>query len=269
MNAEDLEVEKVRSYPEWSAFFLEKCAIYIQIRNKSDRSIQIEKVECKFQCEDSIEPYVPNITPYMTLQPGHLSRPIRVEFEADLALRTGTNNYRIIIQYRDDILKIFEHDPRKFLIFSSLSPGEENFFISHKDPEDTDIGRQLAHFLKKLGFAGYLSEDDYRPGVDLWMEKIPVAIESSIGVIILWTSRAAKNPDNIYREINIAKSMGKRLIMAREEWITAPDIFPKEIEYYRFKENPISMADLKKLACTIEDTYRRGGYSKKGCDKPI
>lgn len=261
MNSGDVFIEKVWSYPEWSAFFLEKCAVYVQIKNRRNRPISIEKVECIFQNDEGIEPFTPTITPRLTLENGHLSRPIRIEFEADLAFRAGTNSYRIVVYYRTDDLEIVEHDPRKFIIFSMMEP-EESFFISHKDPEDSLVCRHLAYFLRKIGFIGYLSEDDRRPGMDLWREKIPEAIKSSIAVVVLWTSRSAMRPDNIFREIDLARSMGKRLIMACEEGVDIPDSFPKEIEYYRFQEQFLSF-ELKRLACSIEDTYRRGGYSKE------
>ena len=261
MTTQTLVIEKIWSYPpESCVFFLEKCGIYMQIRNRSGHTLRLEKVECHFETEDGVEPYIPSRIHFETLEHGHLSGAIRVDFEADLALKAHTNYYRIVIYYHDGDRKVLEYSPQKFLVFYPLGPGEQHFFISHKDDEDTNVGRHLAGFLKKLGFIGYLSEDDHRPGMDLWQEKIPVAVASSIGVIILWTSNAAKNPAKIYREIEMAKSNGKRLIMAPEQGVGIPDVFPIEIEYFRL-ENPITTSQLKKLACSIEETYRRGGYS--------
>lgn len=261
-NNEKLAVESIRSYPEWSAYFLEKCAVYVQIRNKSISPIIIERVDCNFDNEAFVEPYIPSITPKFTIKPNHLSHPIRLEFKADLAFKAGTNFYQILIYYRvDNNLYVLEYDPRKFLVFSEY-PGEEQVFISHKDREDTDIGRHLSHFLRKLGFIGYLSEDDRRPGIDLWKKKIPSAIESSVAIIILWTAIAAQNPENIYREIDIAKSFSKKLLMVREKDVLVPSDFPKDkdIEYFPV-QRPVLTYELKEFACRIEDTYRSGGYA--------
>ncbi len=262
MITDALIVERVWSYPPvLPAFFLEKCAIYLQIRNKSGKAVQIEKVECRFETDDGVEPYIPAITPLLTLEHEHLSPPIRVEFDAHLSFKANTNCYRIIINYRNDETKTFEHDPRKFLIFNPQGPCEKHFFISHKDPEDFNIASKLVHFLKKVGFSGYLSENDHGPGIDIWAEKIPSAIQSSVGVIILWTSRAARDPLYIKREIKIAKSYKKPLILAREQRVRIPKIFPKKkIEYYQL-QNPISSSQLIHLVCSIENTNRRGGYS--------
>ncbi len=253
MITEELVVEAVWSSPETSALFLGLCEIYVQIRNKSNHPIQIQKIECHFQCEEDVEPCTPDYTPHLTLKPGEISSPIPITFNADLVLKMYTNSYVIIIQYRNDDIKILKHDPRKFIIFKPRGPHEKLFFISHKDHEDTEISRWLAQFLQKLGFIGYMSEDDRRPGINLWKEKISNAIKTSVAVIILWTSRAAKNPDNIYREIEIANSFGKRLILSPEQGVTVPDNFSKDIEYYQF-EKPISKSELKKLACSIEET---------------
>lgn len=265
MNNTDIVVEAVWSSPQVNVFFLELCEIYVQIRNKLDRSIQIQKVECHFQCEDNVEPYIPRITPYLSLKSGQLSHPaeIRLKFEADLALKDGTNGYRIVITYLDTLdssIRVFEHNPHKYFILSPAGPNEKLFFISHKDPEDTETCRSLSHFLGKLGFIGYLSEDDRRPGMDLWKEKIPTAIESSIAVVILWTSKATLNPDNIYREIALAKSFNKRLIMIRENDVSVPSDFPEDIEYFPVQK-PISTTEIKNFACRIEDSYSRGVYS--------
>ena len=263
MTAGALIIERVWSSPESSAFFLERCEIYIQIRNRSGVPIIIEKIECPFHVDPGVEPYTPFITPHLTLDHDRLSRPQRVVFDANLAIEANTNYYGIVIHYRDksNEVRTFSHNPQKYIIFTPLGPCESHFFISHKDPQDTSIGKQLAHFLRKVGFNGYLSEDDHRPGIDLWKDKIPLAIQDSVGVIILWTTKASREPEKIYREIKIAKSFKRPLILAREHGVRVPDIFPKKkIEYYKL-EKPISASQLIKLSCSIEDIYSHGGYS--------
>jgi hypothetical protein len=262
MAESELIVERVwTSSKELDVSFLERFCIYVQIRNKSGRILRIEKIECHFQIEEGVKPYVPSKSCGENLSDGHLSSPISVWFDADLAFKAYTNQYRIVISYNDGKKKTLEHDPQKFLVFNPLGPGEPKFFISHKDPEDTERARRLAGFLKKLGFAAYVSEDDHRPGMDLWGKKIPEAISDSIGIIILWTARAAKSPANIYREIALAKSKKKRLILSKEKKLRPPRAFPKKkTEYYPFNR-PFDFTQIKELAYHIHETYRRGGYS--------
>lgn len=263
MTDADLIVETVWSSEQKNnnhVFFLNRFCISVQARNNTGRTIRIEKVECHFKVEDGMQAPIFSGTCGENIKDNNLSL-ISVWCDADLALKAHTNNYHIVIFYHDGKKKTFEYDPQKYLIFSPLGPGERHFFISHKDPQDTKRARCLAGFLSKLGFVGYISEDDHRPGMDLWPEKIPQAISDSIGVIILWTSRAAKNPKNIYREITLAKSKRKRLILAQEKGAQGPRAFPKKkFEYHPF-ERPLSITELKKLACYIHETYRGGGYS--------
>ena len=232
----------------------------MQARNNTGRTIRIEKVECHFQVEDGMQAPIFSGTCGENIENNNLSRIISVWCDADLTLKAYTNKYRIVIFYHDGKKKTFEYEPQKYLIFSPLGPEERHFFISHKDPEDKERARHLASFLRKLGFVGYISEDDHRPGMDLWPEKIPQAVSDSIGVIILWTSHAAKNPKNIYREITLAKSKRRQLILAKEKGVRGPRAFPKKKEYHTF-ERPLSITQLKKLACYIYETYRHGGYS--------
>jgi len=257
----DLVIETVRSHPDPYAYFLEPCQVWIQIRNRAGHSMRIEKIELLFVADETAGKFVPFITPSLMIEDKHLSNPIRIEFPADLSFRSGTNVYRIKVHYRTDSSKVLDLPSGRFIIFTSLGDGNKQFFISHKDPHDTSNARLLALFLKKVGFTGYIAEDDQRPGVDFWNEKIPKAIKASLGAVILWTKKAAKDPENIKREIKIAKSLRKRLVMAAERGIRIPRIFPKKkIEYYDLK-NPASPDELKRLGCSIWDTYQRGGYS--------
>jgi hypothetical protein len=264
LDTEDIQIESIWSSPSAMALFLELCEIFIQIRNHADRIIQIQKIECLFECDGDVEPYVPSVTPYQVVEPGHLTNPIRIKFEADIVFKAHTNCYSIVVHYLiDDNLKIFRAKTQKYFIFSPPGPNEKKFFISHKDPEDTIICRRFASFLGKLGFIGYMSEDDRRPGIDLWKEKIPSNIKTSVAMVIVWTKKASKNPENIYREIDMAKSFNKRFIMAIENNVPPPsEKISTDIEYFTVTY-PASVGDIKKLACHIEDSYRRGVYTRE------
>ena len=60
----------------------------------------------------------------------------------------------------------------KYIIINPKHSPEKHFFLSHKDPENTFIASRLDHYLKKIGFIGYVAENDPKPGLDIWTEKI-------------------------------------------------------------------------------------------------
>jgi hypothetical protein len=215
--------------------------------------------ECLFQVEPEFAPFVPAVDCHEVLQPNWLSSVIGIDFEADLALKSMTNTYGIKVSYFDHDNRVIVPDTHPYIVFNPLGQNNPHLFISHKDPEDTMPCRRLRDFLKKVGFEGYLSEDDHRPGVDLWTGKIPSAIEGSRGVVILWTEHAARNPNNIYREIDLAKGLSKPLILASESGLDIPDRLSKAVEYHHL-EHPVAIADLKKLAAGIYNAYRNGDY---------
>lgn len=239
--------------------FLNRCCVYVQLRNRLDRPTRIEKVECHFTLDQGMGSYIPVAGHSQTLDPGQLSDPIAINFEADLSLTAYTNAYRLAIEYNDGAKKRIEHDPRKYLVFTPLGPCDQLLFISHMDPEDTRLGRHLVHFLKKIGFNGYLSEDDRRPGSDLWGDKIPKAIKDSLAVIFLWTRQAAGKPDNLLRELHLANAAKRAIVVAIEPDIPLPPTFSKEREYYRFNR-AVNIRELKDFVRYIDRSYRQGDY---------
>ena len=257
-NQDSIIIEDVGSIPPTTTFFLMPCTIYVRIRNKTSQPVLVEKVECQLQVDDGFEPFTPFVTPFVRLEPEYLSLPIPIEFIADVSLKDYSNFYKLAVTYNNSERKTLTHDPRKYITFHPQGSGGKQFFISHRDPEDSGLARRLANFLGKLGFKGYISEDDHRPGLNLWEQKIPMAIASSMGIVILWTAKAAQQPENIIREIEIAKKGGKPLFMAPEEDVEIPSVFPKEVEYYRFTK-PISPTELKNLALSIDATYKTRG----------
>jgi hypothetical protein len=244
--------------------YTESCNIYAQVWNRADKPILIEKVECIFECEADVPPFTPSVTPFLDLEAGHLSSPpMRVHFDVGLALCKYTNRYTIRIHYKKEgVSQTSEYVSGRSLIIEPLSPADRHFFISHKDPENTERGSHLSDFLNKLGFRGYLSELDHSPGLDLWREKIPQAIESSIALIVLWTSHESNSPHSVIREIEIANLLGKRIILARESGISVPEaLFNRDIEYFPC-ESPIKKDKMMHLALSLERMYHRGFFSR-------
>jgi len=220
----------------------------------------LERVECIFRSEEELEPYIPTTEWLLNLEPDELSPPLFMDFAFDLALKAGTNRYLIKIYHSSG--KVLEYDPRKYIVINPVCPPKKGFFISHKDPTDTDISRRLAGFLSKLGLVGYLAEDDKRLGLDLWGGKIIPAIKESIGTIILFTSSAENGPGRIVREIEISKENDKPLILVLEPSVREPPNFPIGIEYHRL-ETPLNSNAVKKIAGWVYEMYRRGKYKAK------
>lgn len=256
-NQETIVIEEVGIIPDTRVFFLMNCTIYVRMRNRTSQAILIEKVECQLEVDEGFEGFSPSVTPFIRLEPGYLSLSVPIEFIADISLK-NSNYFKLAVTYNNSERRTLIHNPRKYITFYPQGSGEKQFFISYKDPEDSEIARGLDRLLKKLGFKGYISEDDHRPGLKLWEQKIPMAISSSIGIVILWTANAAQQPENIIREIEIAKKADKRLFMAPEQDVEVPPVFPTEIEYYRFAK-PISQTELRNFALSIDATYKTTG----------
>lgn len=260
MSGNELEIVNVWSIPQDYAYFTQRGQIYVQVRNSSGNDVELERVECVFKNDEELEPYIPTAEWLLNLAPDELSPPLFIDFEFDLALKAGTNRYLIKIYHSSG--KVLEHDPRKYVVINPVCPPKREFFISHKDPADTDISRRLAKFLLKLGLVGYLAEDDKRLGLDLWEGKIIPAIKESIGTIILFTASAESGPDCIMREIKISKENDKPLILVLEPGVREPANFPKDIVYHRL-ETPLDFSAVKKLAGWVYDMYRKGKYNAK------
>lgn len=260
MPGNGLEIVSVWSIPKDYAYFTQRGQIYVQVRNTSEHDIEFEKIECLFKSEEGLEPYIPAVEVLLSLEPGELSPPVFIDFDFDLALKPSQNRYLIKIYYSSG--NVLEYDPRNSILINPVCPPKKKFFISHKDPTDTDISRTLAAFLFKLGLVGYLAEDDRRPGLDFWDGKIIPGIEGGIGTIVLFTSSAENDPDNIVREIEISKEKRKPLILVLEPGVGKPRNFPAGIEYYLL-ETQINSNAVKKLAWWVYDTYRKGKYNPK------
>jgi hypothetical protein len=148
------------------------------------------------------------------------------------------------------------------MIIDPVRPVERFFFVSHKDPQDSRLAVKLNHYLMKIGFKGYLAEEEKRPGLDIWQDKIIPAIGGCIALIVLWTSNAAIDSANMLREIEYAQKIGKKLIPLLEEGVSLPKVLPKEREFVRIPHN-MSETDFIDVVSSIEHTYRTGGYETR------
>src|SRR5713101_7057632 len=151
-----LSLERCWTVPPRNITYLEDGIICAEFRNNSDDSIEIDEVACRFQTEPNLTPYQVSVSPMLRLKPRWLSRPpVQLSFVAGLTLTSYTNTYQLIVKYtRSGVSKTATYPPPSYLIVRPLGPPEKEFFVSHKDPEDSPIAERLDHYLKKVGFRG-------------------------------------------------------------------------------------------------------------------
>jgi hypothetical protein len=81
----------------------------------------------------------------------------------------------------------------------------------------------------------YQAKLDYQLGIDI-RKKIFPHILSSVGLVALWTSKAAEKPDWVLREIKYAKRNGKLVALLVEPMVEPPTGWPKYIERFPLNE---------------------------------
>jgi hypothetical protein len=240
---------------------LEEGYIHVELKNNSDRTVEITNVLCRFQTEKGLKPYEPHTSPMLSIKPRNLSPRIQSPFVAELSLTEATNSYTVVVTYRNlEASDLFTATfPLRYILIDPVRPVERFFFVSHKDPQDSKLAAKLNDYLMKIGFKGYLAEEEKRPGLEIWQDKIIPAIGGCVALIVLWTSNAAIDSGNMLREIEYAQNIGKKLIPLLEENVSLPEILPKEKEFVRIPRN-MGEADLVDVVGFIEQTYRTGGY---------
>ena len=255
----DIVFENVWTSPEPNVYFTESCTLSVQLRNVSAVAVRIEKIKCEFQHDDGIEFTDPEVRPGLVLAPEELSSPpIRLTFGVDLSMRSGTNTYKLKTYYRrGNSRRAVEFAAGKAVLIQPPCPPQKQLFISHSDPGDTQKGKWLVEFLRKVGFRGYLSEENPTPGFDIWIEKIPSEVKRSLATIVLWTRNAREQPQKIIKEVNIALSKKKRVIVITEKNLRSPKGINRNIEYVRSR-GTLTKSDLLRLAVKIAEMHQSG-----------
>jgi hypothetical protein len=244
--------------------YLEEGYIQVELKNNSGQTIEIRNVLCRFRTEEGLERYEPSTALMLSIKPHNLSPRIQIPFAAKLSLTEATNSYSVVVKYRKLRSSKFltVTFPSKYMIIDPVRPVERFLFVSHKDPQDSGLAAKLNHYLMKIGFKGYLAEEEKRPGLDIWLDKIIPAIGECIALIVIWTSNAAIDSANMLREIEYAQKIDKKLIFLLEEGVSLPKILPKDKEFVRIPHN-MSEADFVDVVSSIEHTYRTGGYESR------
>ncbi len=259
MTEPGLALENCRSLPETNIVYLQSGQVHPEFRNRSDFSVEIERVTCAFQTETGLKPYEVSVAEPQALAPRQLAA-FQIPFRASLALVQYTNSYSFVVEGRAQGMEFKKVFPRcGYLLIHHVRSPNRHFFISHKDPENTDLAKRLAHYLRKIGFNGFVAEEEKRPGLDLWVEKIIPAIDGCMGFIVLWTEEAMARPENVLRELDRAKERDKRLLLLIEREAKVPQAFPSSVEYVRVPSKANDQ-DLIDLVTNIEGIYRTGGF---------
>lgn len=261
---QELSLQGCWMEPHSNITYLEKGYILAEFKNNSKHVIEIIKIQCHFQAENGLAPTISTISPMVSIKPRNLSPLIKIPFVVDLFLTRGTNYATIKVTYRrinvnESVTVKFENPDTRYLIISPVHSPEKHFFISHNDPEQTALATKLDQDLIKIGFMGYVAENDKRPGLDIWYDKIIPKIDDCVALIVLWTSDAKKDSKQILREARHAKMKKKKIITLVEKDVSLHSLFKGTKEYVR-TSGKIKESDLIDLIVHIEKTYRAGGY---------
>jgi hypothetical protein len=250
------------AYPTY--LYLERGLISVEIRNLLHRRIIVEKLLCRFIEAKPKVTLVSDFRPF-PIESGH-SGDASVIFRVPISCPPQTNYCRLGLQYRELGRKTITIWPnsqtaRPYIIVQNIPKRREFFFISHKSKENTLLARSLKLFLDRVGFGGYIAEDEEKPGLmNYWSDKIYPAIKTSTAVVVLWTKIAQKHCRNIMREVEYAKKPD----VSRERYVlasfgTSPNpVSPKDSkEYVRFDESN-SDSRMIQLVKIIYDDFHDG-----------
>lgn len=251
------------SRPDLHIAYTDNGIIFVELKNNSTKTITIKTLEIEFATEPYFKPYSVQFENPVKIKPKNIKK-IEVPFLTKLILTHMTNLYKIKITFYSEN-RIYSNIPLNnpsinYIVIHFSRPISNIAFVSHKDPEDTELGNKVKFYLQKIGFEGYLAENDSHPGLDFWTEKIIPKIDESNVVIILWTKNASQNPKNILREVNYAKKKKKRIILVPEKDVKIPKEFSKHIQYHAVS-SIINEKEIVKLVTDMYKTYLQGGYS--------
>lgn len=261
-NENDLILENWKSIPRLDVTFLDDGLIFTEFRNNSKKIIEVIKVSCQFQTEEWLKPIKFVSKDNFQIKPRNLKL-IQIPVKFTLALKHGTNCYSISVRYKSSKFSQSKETTFKFhgmsLIIHSKRDPKQEFFESHKDPQDKTVATKLKVYLKKIGFRGFVAEEDLLPGLDLWNDKILPEIDRCKGLIVIWTKNSQQDSKRIEKEIRYAKKKRKPIISIVEGGLKIPKIISMEKNYLQTK-GPITDDDLIELVANIDKTYESGGY---------
>lgn len=261
---EDITLENLWTVSNYF-LYLGEGSVNVELKNNLETSIVVEDVACRFETETLLDSYEAHSTKKQRVQPkGRVT--IQVPFFVGLELTQFTNTYTVKVRYKPgssqtEITAALNGCVTNSILIQPNRRSERYFFISHLIPEDSALAKTLDAYLRKIGFKGFLAEDNSGPGLDIWNEKIAPAIQDKncLGVIVLWGPKAVTEPSGILRELKYAREYKKNPILLRGKEVSLPKSFPKKSkEYQEGLAKKLSETDLINLVKSIDNMYKTG-----------
>ena len=163
----DLDLEYCWASPCTEIAYLgENLAVGVVLKNNLDRTVTVEMIRCSFQVEGGLSKHENFVPVHIYIEPGGRSSSVMIPVTADLRLRRDTNYATIRVTYTVGGTAQeaeFGNPDTAYVMLRPTHPPKNHFFVSHKDPQNTDAARELARHLQKIGFGGYVAEDDRDP----------------------------------------------------------------------------------------------------------
>ena len=259
----DLDLEYCWTSPCTEIAYLGKnLAVGVVLKNNLDLTITVGMIRCSFQVEDGLSKHENSVPTHISIEPGGRSSSVMIPVTADLRLRRDMNYATVRVTYTVGGTAQeaeFGNPDTDYVMLRPTHPPKNHFFVSHKDPQNTPTARELARHLQKIGFGGYVAEDDPRPGQDIWRDKIMPSIKACKAMIVLWTAEARNDPARIFQEIENARKLNKKIVLVAENAAGIPPMLDANKEYLQAEEK-ITQNDLVRLVTNIYSTYKQGGF---------
>lgn len=237
---------------------------YIQavFKNNTALPVTITRITCWFEPEPGLPARRHSVDTPVAIAPGGRSESVIVQFTVDLDLHMSTNTARVEINYVIDRSApktlLFETPNTTHIITVPITAVPKNqLFISYKISADTELAHELHKYLSKIGFRGYIAEDDPRYGHDMYTGKFAPEIDNSAALIVLWTRAASTDPGTVQWELNHALGTKKRILVIKEDGVDPPPTLSDRTERFH-AGSPISTSDLVKFVTRFYRGYQQG-----------
>lgn len=246
----------------YAPFMTTRRFIQVVFKNNVALPVIITRVTCWFESEPGLAARRHSVDAPVEIAPGGRSESIIVPFTVDLGLYQSTNYAHVEIEY------VVDNGAPRTLVFGSPSTAhmmvlpitaipKNQLFISYKISTDTKLAHELHKYLHKIGFRGYIAEDDPRYGHDMYTGKFAPEINNSSALIVLWTGAAAAEPGTVQWELEYALSNKKRILVIKEDGVDPPPSLSSRTERFH-AGSPVSRSDLVKFVTKFYRGYQRG-----------
>ena len=237
---------------------------YIQavFKNNTDLPVTITRITCWFESEPGLTARRHSANDPIDIVPGGRSEPIIIQFTVDLNLRPSTNIAHIKIEYAlnhgpVNTLEFDNPNTTHMIVVPITAVPKHQLFISYKISADTKLAHELLRYMNKIGFRGYIAEDDPRYGHDMYTGKFAPEIDNSDALIVLWTRDASADPGTMQWELEYALDSKKRILLIKEDGVDPPPELSERTERFN-AGSPITILDLVKFVTKFYHGYQMG-----------